>query len=700
MFTFEQKETINLLWNNKPLFAGLKPYILPYQGQRVYMNRAELQGNVAVFYNDAYGAWVKMELTPQDGCGILRLSAHYAPTDLPAEKPYMWQEDFELEEGFGVDVAAFPEAQKLLATYRRCEFWVRPIMPASLAELPENTQSVFTQNADGSHTFMVGVCDEIFKTDIKGNPAGGCSIYARSNDLRSHCDGTVALALATGTDPYALPKQAISAAFLAMGRQPLLREDRKYNDVFEYLGWCSWDAFHMDVTHQNMLDKAQEFKDKEIPVRWVLLDDMWGHVKNNNIPTMKSRRLMDWEADPERFPRGLKGVVSDMHEKYGLTFGLWHPTTGYWAGIEPQSHLAKTHKDLLFYTDRRFLMHRFDLESATKYYDLQHAFYKACGVDFVKIDNQACLRRDSKRDFCYGEAAKNLHKAIETTTEKYYDGALINCMGMTSENFWNRPASAVCRFSGDFKPEDRGWFVKHLMQCSFNALVQGTVYVGDWDMWWSDDGQAVKNAVLRAMSGGPVYMSDELGRSVKETIMPIVYSDGKIIRLPQPAIPTRDCLFDDPTASGKIFKVRNRIGRGGVIAAFNMDENEAPVSGSISTADLDLEPGKYCVYDWFQKTAGVVEGETLEYTLQNYDDFKLLLFVPIEQGAAFIGLQEKYMAPATLTAKETGWQVGGEGTLLVYGAAQIKINGTVVQGTSAGENLYTYPVAAGDVCER
>ena len=35
-------------------------------------------------------------------------------------------------------------------------------------------------------------------------------------------------------------------------------------------------------------------------------------------------------------------------------------------------------------------------------------------------------------------------------------------------------------------------------------------------MWWSDDGQATKNAVLRAMSGGPVYMSDKLGRSVGE----------------------------------------------------------------------------------------------------------------------------------------------------------------------------------------
>ncbi len=696
MFAFVQNDAVDVLWNGTPLFSGIKPYILPYQGQRVYMDRAELQGNTAVFYNDIWDAFVKLEFSEQDDCGILRLSAQMAPQNLPADASGKFREHFELEEGFGFDVAAFPGAQKYMATYRRCEFWVRPVMPKDLSELPENTQSVSTQNADGTHTFMVAVCDDVFKTDLKSNPEGGCSVYARSNDERSICEGTVALAFAKGADPYLLPKQAITSAFLAMGRKPVLREDRKYNEVFEYLGWCSWDAFHMEVTHQDMLDKAHEFKDKNIPVRWVLLDDMWGWVNNNNRPTFKSRRLSSWEADLQRFPQGLKGIVKDIHEKFGLQFGLWHPTTGYWWGIEPQSPLAKEQKDLLFYTERRLLMHRFDLESATKYYDRQHGFYKDCGVDFVKVDNQACLRRDAKRDFCYGEAAKNLHTAIETATEKYFDGALINCMGMTSENFWNRPASAVSRFSGDFKPEDRAWFVKHLLQCSFNALVQGTVYVGDWDMWWSDDGQAVKNAVLRAMCGGPVYMSDELGRSVRETIMPIVYSDGRIIRLQTPAIPTRDCLFDDPGQSGKIFKVRNRIGKGGVIAAFNMDDRENAVCGTVSAADLDLEPGTYCVYDWFEKTATLVTDESLEYTLKDYDDFKLLLFVPVEEGVAFIGLQDKYMSPATLTTQADGFTVGGEGNLLVYGAEQIQINGKTAKGQAAGQNLYVYKVAAGD----
>lgn len=130
-----------------------------------------------------------------------------------------------------------------------------------------------------------------------------------------------------------------------------------------------------------------------------------------------------------------------------------------------------------------------------------------------------------------------MHRAIEKATEKYYGGALINCMGMPSENYWNRPASCICRFSDDFQPENRKWFIQHLLQCSYNSLTQGAIYTGDWDMWWSDDAQAKKNAVLRSMSGGPVYMSDELGRSIKDVIMPTVFSDGRIVRLSSPAVP-------------------------------------------------------------------------------------------------------------------------------------------------------------------
>ena len=77
-------------------------------------------------------------------------------------------------------------------------------------------------------------------------------------------------------------------------------------------------------------------------------------------------------------------------------------------------------------------------------------------------------------------------------------------MGMASENMWNRQSTNISRCTDDFKPEDRAWFKKHILQCAYNSFVQGQFHICDWDMWWTDDGQAVKNSVLRAISGGPI----------------------------------------------------------------------------------------------------------------------------------------------------------------------------------------------------
>jgi len=44
-------------------------------------------------------------------------------------------------------------------------------------------------------------------------------------------------------------------------------------------------------------------------------------------------------------------------------------------------------------------------------------------------------------------------------------------------------------------------------------------------MWWTDDSQAVKNSVLRAISGGPVYVSDKLDRSREDVLKPLALSN-------------------------------------------------------------------------------------------------------------------------------------------------------------------------------
>ena len=109
-----------------------------------------------------------------------------------------------------------------------------------------------------------------------------------------------------------------------------------YPEIFEYLGWCSWDAFQIRVSEENLLQKCEELKEKQIPVKWAILDDMWADCTDldtakyddfdSMMKIMKASMLNSFEASPKRFPQGLKHCIDEM-KKYGLKIGIWHPTT-------------------------------------------------------------------------------------------------------------------------------------------------------------------------------------------------------------------------------------------------------------------------------------------------------------------------------------------------------------------------------------
>lgn len=689
MYSFKNHGDVSIYFNEVEVLSGICAWMNSTLGNRLDLAVVWADEKEIRFESLDKAAVLTLCLIEKGGCFALKAAGRYDPAGTHDHGSHL--DDFK---GFGLDFG-IPHEGEYIDAFMNCMFWQRPFVGIRTSEIRERTQALAFERGDLYELFMT-VCDKNFKTEIF--PFGKkVSLIAHSNTVEDQIDEYIFIG-GIGNDVYALPELVVDFGLKQMQKHGKLRRAKKYPEIFEYLGWCSWDAFHMDVTEQNLLDKAEEFKQKEIPVRWMILDDMWGDVPCNDLKTMHSRELNSWEAAPERFPSGLKGAVKKLKEKYLLSVGIWHPISGYWRGIKPNGTLAETHGDLLEYTipglwpDGSRYMHSFEKRKIEKYYDKQHAFYKDCGIDFAKVDNQGSAERLSYRKGSIGLCTENLHQAIEKTAKKYYDGALINCMGMPVENFWNRTYSNINRFSGDFKPENRKWFVQHLLQCSYNSFFQGTVYTGDWDMWWSDDAQAKKNAVLRSMSGGPIYMSDELGRSIKEVIMPTVFSNGRIIRLENPALPVKECLFENCENNGKIFKVFNSVRDCGILAVFNLDAQERPVHGTVSVEDVHtLRRSRYCVYDWFaQKAYLLAKGQKMELTLENYDDFRLFLLIPIKAGRADLGLMEKYMMPATFKRGKEGIKVLDDGTFAVYSEAPLP-GFTCVQ-----ENFYIKKVKAGE----
>ena len=538
------------------------------------------------------------------------------------------------------------------STYRDYNCWYAPVFGTDIKELAPITQSVIYKTKD-SFGAILCACDKMYKSEMTGCSEGISIGIFDNNKGEKEIPRTLAFLICEGNNPFELNDKCVRVGMELLGKKVRGREDRKYPEIFEYLGWCSWDAFQIRVSEENLLEKCKEFKDKKIPVKWAILDDMWEDCTDLDTCTysnfdemmkiMKASKLNNFEASPKRFPKGLGHAIKKINE-YGIKVGIWHPTTGYWKGISPESELYKKYSHCLDKNTDGWYQPAF---CENEYYDDFYAFLKDCGSEFLKVDNQSSFHFDRNMK-PIGELASVLHKNIETAAKKYFNNDIINCMGLAVENMWNRPESAVTRCSDDFKPEDREWFKKHILQCTFNDLFIGSMMWCDFDMWWTDDAQANKNSLLRAVSGGPIYVSDTLGRSKKEILNPLVFDDGKILRCDRPAYPTADCMFENPINTQKPYKVQNMANASGIIAVYNLNEEKA--AGTISPSDVyGLEGEEFAVYEHFSKSFCILKkDESIDIELNSIDDMALYVIVPLKDGFAPIGRTDKFISPKSI----------------------------------------------------
>ena len=529
------------------------------------------------------------------------------------------------------------DTREYMAIENHSPYWCRPFWGASLSELPQRVQALLIKDGD-CYSYYLPVCDSVYKTLIRGN-SRGFEFYSYSNCNKvTECDRQLAFICLHGKEPLSLMKQGAKAVCDLLDNGLKLREEKTVPEVFNYLGWCSWDSMQIRVNHEGLLEKAREFKEKGVPVRFAIIDDMWADVPTlNDVPAdikfmdmvkiMHGSKLRSFKGDPKRFPKGMKAAIEDLKKEGIPNVGVWFPTTGYWSGLMPEESEAECQKDNTVTLSNGQIIVAPEKEKAARYFDSFCSEIKEWGGDFVKIDNQGFHQR-YENVVPIGESARAIQSGIDGAADRYFGGALINCMGMPSECMYNR-TSTVSRCSDDFMPESREWFAKNILQCSFNGLLQGQFYANDWDMWWTDDEQAVKNSLCRAISGGPIYVSDKIGRTNPEILKPLCLDDGRIIRPDESATPTADCLMENPTKTDRIFKIRNRLGKNGVCAVFNINAENTPVSGTLSPAELGIDAGDYIYYEHFTKQTGVLKnGEFLTVSLSDNDDFRLYSFVP------------------------------------------------------------------------
>lgn len=532
---------------------------------------------------------------------------------------------FRADDALELTILPNQQPDNILAIYLFKDWWTRPAFCKTWADIPERTYWLLTKTGD-EYTAYMALPGNTYRAGFTAND--GSLKLILSAFMETDSIEETAMICVSDPSPYQCMEKLMTKAAAIAGIPT--RDGRTYPEMFEKIGWCSWDAFYQDITEEKVLAKMQEIQEKEIPFGWILLDDGWHDVKNN--------RLSKFTANPLKFPNGLAPVAANIRKMSKAEHvGIWHAFAGYWDGIAEGSDVFKQEKDKLMpINDHRWAPVP-DAEKACAFFSDWYKDLAAQGIDFVKVDNQSSMIHQYRGVAPIGSSNAKLHQGLDQAVADHMNDRLINCMGMGPEDVLGRPISALSRNSDDFFPLMENGFEDHLIQNAYNVLYHSVIYHCDWDMFWSNHPAAEKHAVIRALSGGPVYVSDKIGETNKEILMHLCYSDGTILRAPQSAMPTEDCLFLDPLKSGYL-KIQNTCKGVDYLAIFNYTDQEIQVPYQIPGTGLRAVYGR---------NAGQGEtaegGETRICTLPPRG-YELFMSAPVQDGIAVFGPTAKYLA--------------------------------------------------------
>lgn len=585
-----------------------------------------------IFQAPNHGVTLAFHLEPLGDC-------LYGHMDLDI-RTHPFRDSAQLSDGFSIAIQ--PESPHpmgaMCALYQHRDWWTRPAMFNTVDQVPNRTEALLYKRGE-TYGFIFALCGDQTKTYLHAGEKN-----APSFQTTAYTGGLTALRepvflLCENPDPYAAIARVMAQA--AKLRSIPQKEDRPWPAMFDYLGWCSWDAFYTDIDAPKVTQKAQELAQKQIPVRWMLMDDGWHSRKDD--------QLMAFEPDPEKFPGGFLPMINHIKAQLPMEhFGVWHALGGYWGGIHPDSPLADGCQNHLYRTNSGKLLPHWAPEKGFGFWHRWYSVLNAQGIDFVKVDGQSALKNYYKNDLDIGHAART-HTGLEAAVQLHMNGQMINCMGMAVENLLNRPVSAISRSSDDFVPQTDDGFFEHLLQNAYTALYHDQLYHCDWDMFWTGSSDPFRHGLLRALSGGPVYFSDKIGESCPENIRPLVYSDGRILMAGRSALPTVDCLMADPTISGFV-KLSNMCNGCGIEAVFFHDPM-AEAAVTFSPADipeLQGDTGPLLAYNYFEQTASVIDCRDICTVRPSREGCALMYFIPMGQLMTPVGLIDKYMAPHSI----------------------------------------------------
>jgi raffinose synthase len=272
----------------------------------------------------------------------------------------------------------------------------------------------------------------------------------------------------------------------------------------------------------------------------------------------------------------------------------------------------------------------------------------------VKVDGQSALELFTHGDLERVRSMNLYQEALQGAAAAHLNGQTLHCMSHGSDVIFNLDYSSVIRNSSDYLP---GWDHKghqqHIVRNTFNALYFSLFGIPDWDMFQTGHLHSEFHAAARALSGGPIYVSDKPGMQDFELVERLVCFDkgaAEALRCPQPALPSPESLYKDPCHSGEAVKVFNHINGIGLLGIFHCSDTREALATRIAATDLPVLDPEFTYAVWLvrsEKLHLLKPGENLTLHLETMG-YELAVFSEVKDGCAPLGLIDKFNPPAGL----------------------------------------------------
>lgn len=534
---------------------------------------------------------------------------------------------FDADEGKSRHVVSVGKLKgiRFMSIFRFKVWWTTHWVGDNGRDLENETQMVILDKSDSGrpHVLLLPIVEGPFRSSLQPGEDDSVDLCVESGSTKvSGGSYRSSLYMHAGDDPYSLVKEAMRVVRVHLGTFKLL-EEKTPPGIVDKFGWCTWDAFYLKVHPQGVWEGVQGLVDGGCPPGLVLIDDGWQSIRHDDDPISDQEgmnrtaageqmpcRLIKFQENykfrdyvspkssgPTALSKGMGAFVRDLKDEFKSVdyVYVWHALCGYWGGLRPKvpclpesnviapklsPGLKLTMEDLAVDKIVNNGVGLVPPEKVNQLYEGLHSHLESVGIDGVKVDVIHLLEMLCEEYGGRVELAKAYYKALTDSIKKHFKGngviaSMEHCndfmllgteaiaLGRVGDDFWCTDPS------GD--PNGTFWLQGcHMVHCAYNSLWMGNFIHPDWDMFQSTHPCAEFHAASRAISGGPIYVSDSVGKHNFQLLKSLVLPDGSILRCQYYALPTRGCLFEDPLHDGNtMLKIWNLNKFTGVLGAFN-----------------------------------------------------------------------------------------------------------------------------------